>query len=361
VLGSPDRPGGLRTNLATPGAVSMDGKARCMDNVFIERLWRSLRYEEGYLHAYASVAEAKAGIGAWLTIQRGAPASEPRLSHAAANLPGRPVKGGRGARRSAQNVIPFLRGHSHVSSVVDIGCGRDVWVDEWRRNGVEDTLGMDGDYVSADRLVIPKERFAAFDLSEPIRLGRRFDLVQSLEVAEHISASKAEIFIDSLVAHSDLILFSAEVPGQGSEFHINEQPYEYWPDKFARPGFEIVDFIRPNIVDIRAIEPWYRYNTLLYVHEKALDRIPPTIRRMQLRRDELIADLAQLASRLRNLTFRYLPQPFGIMPLTVIAALVGGAICAAAGQLLFAAGARGRTRLLSFSIYRSWQALVSTP
>jgi putative transposase len=36
-----------------------------MDNIFIERLWRSLKYEEVYLHAYASVAEAKAGIGSW--------------------------------------------------------------------------------------------------------------------------------------------------------------------------------------------------------------------------------------------------------------------------------------------------------
>src|SRR5438270_5654531 len=41
-------------------------KGRCMDNIFVERLWRSLKYEEVYLHAYATVAEAKAGIGAWL-------------------------------------------------------------------------------------------------------------------------------------------------------------------------------------------------------------------------------------------------------------------------------------------------------
>jgi putative transposase len=46
--------------------ISMDGKGRCMDNIFVERLWRSLKYEEVYLHAYASVAEAKTGIGAWL-------------------------------------------------------------------------------------------------------------------------------------------------------------------------------------------------------------------------------------------------------------------------------------------------------
>ena len=46
--------------------ISMDGKGRCMDNIFVERLWRSLKYEEVYLNAYATVAEAKTGIGAWL-------------------------------------------------------------------------------------------------------------------------------------------------------------------------------------------------------------------------------------------------------------------------------------------------------
>jgi putative transposase len=46
--------------------ISMDGKGRCMDNIFVERLWRSLKYEEVYLNAYATVAEAKSGIGAWL-------------------------------------------------------------------------------------------------------------------------------------------------------------------------------------------------------------------------------------------------------------------------------------------------------
>jgi len=43
-------------------SISMDGKGRWMDNVFIERLWRSVKYEEVYLHAYESVAQARAGI-----------------------------------------------------------------------------------------------------------------------------------------------------------------------------------------------------------------------------------------------------------------------------------------------------------
>ena len=47
--------------------ISMDGKGRCLDNIFCERLWRSLKYEEVYLKAYKSVAEAKVGIGAWFS------------------------------------------------------------------------------------------------------------------------------------------------------------------------------------------------------------------------------------------------------------------------------------------------------
>ena len=43
-------------------AISMDGKGRCLDNVFVERLWRSLKYEEVYLHGYDDVAQARAGI-----------------------------------------------------------------------------------------------------------------------------------------------------------------------------------------------------------------------------------------------------------------------------------------------------------
>ena len=47
--------------------VSMDGKGRWMDNIFIERLWRSLKYECVYLHAFETGSEARAGIGKWLT------------------------------------------------------------------------------------------------------------------------------------------------------------------------------------------------------------------------------------------------------------------------------------------------------
>jgi putative transposase len=52
--------------LAAGIAISMDGKGRFMDNIFVERLWRSLKYEEVYLHAYDNVAEAHIGIDRWI-------------------------------------------------------------------------------------------------------------------------------------------------------------------------------------------------------------------------------------------------------------------------------------------------------
>src|SRR5471032_191856 len=53
--------------LEKPGvAISMDGRGRFMDNIFIERLWRSIKYEEVHLKAYADGREARAGIGSWM-------------------------------------------------------------------------------------------------------------------------------------------------------------------------------------------------------------------------------------------------------------------------------------------------------
>ena len=60
---SPEFTGAL---LAAGVAISMDGKGRAIDNVFVERVWRSLKYEEVYLHAYGDVAEAREGIARWI-------------------------------------------------------------------------------------------------------------------------------------------------------------------------------------------------------------------------------------------------------------------------------------------------------
>jgi putative transposase len=63
---------------ASKSSISMDGRGAWRDNVFVERLWKSVKYEEVYLHAYDSVAAAKAGIGTlFCLLQRPASAHGP--------------------------------------------------------------------------------------------------------------------------------------------------------------------------------------------------------------------------------------------------------------------------------------------
>ena len=129
-----------------------------------------------------------------------------------------------GSRRSAASIVALLAPKLKPNSVLDVGCGRGVWPSEWRRAGVADSIGVDGPYVDRASLTIPSESFVAWDLSQPLKLDRHFDLVQSLEVAQCIDAAYADVFVDSLCRHGELIMFSAAVPGQGGERHVNEQP-----------------------------------------------------------------------------------------------------------------------------------------
>ncbi len=97
-------------------------------------------------------------------------------------------------------------------------------------------------------LQIPPQLFHTQDLAGFIDLGRRFDLVEGIEVAEHLAARAAGGFVASLIRHADVVLFSAAPPAQGGENHINEQPYEYWRVLFARHEYHIFDWLRPQIV-----------------------------------------------------------------------------------------------------------------
>jgi 2-polyprenyl-3-methyl-5-hydroxy-6-metoxy-1,4-benzoquinol methylase len=136
------------------------------------------------------------------------------------------------AHSSARALIAALFPMLRPQSVIDLGGGRGVWLAEWQQAGTTGVLGVDGDYVDQTQLAVDKNPFMAADLTNPVKTGRRFDLVQSLEVGEHLPLSAAETLVDSLTTASDRVLFSAAVKGQGGEFHVNEQPLAFWQELF---------------------------------------------------------------------------------------------------------------------------------
>ena len=206
-------------------------------------------------------------------------------------------------------VCPLLVGWLKPESLLDVGCGAGAWCKVWLEAGVADVLGVDGEYVDRAGLLTDQGAFRSQDLSRAFDLGRRFSLVVSLEVAEHIAASSADVFVENLSRHGDVVLFSAAVPGQGGEFHVNEQPLQYWRERFAQHGFRCFDPLRPRILAQREVEPWYRYNTLLYARAAGLERLPETVFGSEIPEGAPIPERVPLGWRVRNSILSALPAP----------------------------------------------------
>src|SRR5262245_7297305 len=99
------------------------------------------------------------------------------------------------ARRSALAVLTLIKNEVRPRSLLDVGCSRGAWLAVWSELGVDTQLGIDSAHVALQSLLIPREHFRMVDLCRPWDLRRRFDLVQSLEVAEHLPADSAEGFV----------------------------------------------------------------------------------------------------------------------------------------------------------------------
>jgi hypothetical protein len=172
-----------------------------------------------------------------------------------------------GSLSSARAVIPLLLKLLPVRSVVDFGCGRGTWLKVCLENGVETALGLDGDYVRRDKLLIDPGLFRSVDLRRPIELERRFDLALCLEVGEHLPSRSGPLLVESLAKAAPVVVFSAALPGQGGTDHINEQWPAYWQQLFERQGMRKYDVLRPLIWNRPEIEAWYRQNLYIFTKE----------------------------------------------------------------------------------------------
>ena len=175
---------------------------------------------------------------------------------------------------SARKILALAHQIQAPASVLDVGCGHGAWLHVARELGADVIQGLDGPWIDEDALMIPREHFTAQALDQPFDLNRTFDLVISLEVAEHLPEQASEPFVDSLTRHGDMILFSAAIPFQGGQGHINEQWPGYWAEKFARRGYQAIDSIRPKIWADDSVFWWLQQNTILFMSESALEQAP---------------------------------------------------------------------------------------
>ena len=160
------------------------------------------------------------------------------------------------------------------ASIIELGCGKGDLAKIFSKKGIR-VLAIDG-YANPDFSESPMVEFKKFDLNdkrsyEVIKAGyyKQFDLVISTEVAEHLDSGVNEMLADTICALGKNIIFSAAVPNQDGDGHINCQPKDYWHKLFMQHGFVLQNKLRNELRMQRKVAPWYLHNLLDYSADKS--------------------------------------------------------------------------------------------
>jgi SAM-dependent methyltransferase len=175
---------------------------------------------------------------------------------------------------AAEQILPFVFHKVKADAVIDFGCGTGTWLKIAKQLGAKKVLGIDGIHIDRKMLCIEDHEFLRHDLTFPLMISQKYDLAICLEVVEHLPEQAADHIVELITQSSDVVLFSAAIPGQGGQSHINEQWPDYWNQKFRKNDFFPVDNLRQTFWDNEKIEWWYRQNILLYVKKNAITGLP---------------------------------------------------------------------------------------
>lgn len=168
-----------------------------------------------------------------------------------------------GCADSAGAICPVVWDLVRPYSVVDVGCGTAHFTREFRDRGAR-VIGLDGS--KAKGIMISDNEFIQADFTQPIPVDERFNMAISLEVAEHIPQHMAHNFVSELCRLAPVVLFSAAIPFQGGEGHVNERWPDYWQWQFNKFGYKVADVLRDQFWTDDRVEYWYRQNIMFFVH-----------------------------------------------------------------------------------------------
>jgi len=171
---------------------------------------------------------------------------------------------------SAKEIIPLLIDRYKPTSVVDVGCGTGAFALEFIKNGINDVLGYEGVWMREADTLLQKDKYIYWDITQEIRTTRIFDLCLCLEVAEHLDYLSARTLVSTLTTLSSRVVFSAAIPRQGGNHHVNEQWPKFWAQLFAEKGYILEWDPRLSIWNNLNIAACYRQNLLIF--EKSSDR-----------------------------------------------------------------------------------------
>ena len=175
----------------------------------------------------------------------------------------------RGQRAAAQlngtlcRALEVLCAVHSIQSLVDLGCGLGQYQRALARN-LFTCHGYDGNPHTS---WLTQGRCGMADLSVPLNLGRRYDMVLSLEVGEHIPPAFEDVYLGNVDRHAGRwVVLSWAVPGQGGLGHVNERPNAYIEERMHARGWVLSKQSTENL-RMKATLPWFR-NTVMAFRRK---------------------------------------------------------------------------------------------
>jgi SAM-dependent methyltransferase len=168
---------------------------------------------------------------------------------------------------NALKCLKIVRRYVPFSSVIDFGCGIGGWLQAAKMLGAAKVTGIEGAWVRDTASLLAEEELVVADLSsERLDYRRSFDLCLSIEVAEHLPESAADLFCRNLTDAANVVVFSAALVGQGGVGHINEQDPRYWVDRFWALNFVPLELVRPAISGEPGMYPWLQQNVIAFIN-----------------------------------------------------------------------------------------------
>jgi SAM-dependent methyltransferase len=159
---------------------------------------------------------------------------------------------------------PYFKG---LNSFLDLGCGMGAWSAEFEKRGIDFFFCYDHPSLPKQNLLIKnKENFYPIDLEKSLPPKNKVDFAICIEVLEHFKNNRSLELLNFLTNSSDLILFSAAVPFQKGQGHINEKNHSFWHDQFQMRGYQFFDgFKRGELMKKSDRNNFFHFqNTFLY-------------------------------------------------------------------------------------------------
>jgi 2-polyprenyl-3-methyl-5-hydroxy-6-metoxy-1,4-benzoquinol methylase len=139
---------------------------------------------------------------------------------------------------SAEVITESIKRDLDPQSVVDVGCGSGAFLLAFKRRGVGG-VGLEHSEAAISMCTSRGLEVTPFDLESTDAVQAKGDVVVCFEVAEHLPMQFADRLVSTLTEAGRTVVFTAATPGQGGTDHVNEQPHEYWIEKFAARGFHL--------------------------------------------------------------------------------------------------------------------------